>query len=217
MNPVLSRSSVLQHFKLGDVLNINNKIIFYQELEHLTYIVNVVMYINYYTILPPAMEISIRLEGIEAPALLTALTVTVRYRLQMSTLSSSVQNTVMFMVVFRASGLYIGEKMVAFSPAEVSRSTRKYVGSLMLSGRLTWSGRLILVTCRDRKKSHTRFVNCRGVSISHDNWKIYSQYKLEYTYTVYLCVNSRPLQLLPLLQTLAAVNTSLVEFKILTV
>ena len=102
------------------------------------------------------MEISIGLEGSEAPALLTALTVTVRYRLQMSTLSSSVQNTVMFMVIFRFSGWYAVEKMVAFSPAEVSRSTRKCVGNLMLPGRLTWSGRLILVTCRDgKKKQHT--------------------------------------------------------------
>ena len=113
------------------------------------------MYINYYTILP-AMAISIGLEGIEDPALLTALIVTVKYRLQMSTLPSSVHNTVMFMVMFRFSGWYAGEKMVAFSPAEVSKSTRKCVGSLMLSGRLTWSGRLILVTCRDEKNTHTQ-------------------------------------------------------------
>lgn len=128
------------------------------------------MYINYYTILP-ATAISIGLEGIEDPALLTALTVTVKYRLQMSTLSSSVHNTVMFMVVFRFSGWYVGEKMVAFSPAEVSRSTRKCIESLMLSGRLTWSGRLILVTCRDGKKNNNK-KQCRAVSISHNNWKL---------------------------------------------
>ena len=104
------------------------------------------MYINNYTILP-ATEISSGLEGIEDPALLTALTVTVRYRLQMSTRSSSVHDTVMFMVVFRFSGWYVGEKIVAFSPTEVSKSTRKCVGSLMLPGRL------ILVTCRDEKQN----------------------------------------------------------------
>ena len=87
-------------------------------------IVKVVMFINHYTILP-ATEISTGLEGIEDPALLTVLTVTVRYRLlQVATLSSSgVQNTVIFMVVFSLSGWYTREEIVVFSPAEVCRLT----------------------------------------------------------------------------------------------
>ena len=135
-------------------------------------IVKVVMFINHYTILP-ATEISTGLEGIEDPALLTALTVTVRYRLlQVATLSpSGVQNTVIFMVVFSLSGWYTREEIVAFSPAEVCRLTWKCVESLVFSERLTLSGRLILVTCRDEKNTTHKLLwpNYRAVSISHNN------------------------------------------------
>ena len=121
------KKSALQHFEVGDELKIHNEIKFnfHSGLSvDLWCIVKVVMFINHYTILP-ATEISTGLEGIEDPALLTALTVTVRYRLlQVVTLSpSGVQNTVIFMVVFSLSGWYTREEIVAFSPAEVCRLT----------------------------------------------------------------------------------------------